>query len=250
MFASSFSRSFRQGERPFISTTQIAATADIWYDAASPAYFQPTNPTNGASLTQWNDRSNAAHNAGPSGGANKPTYVTPAQNGYGAVRFTGTQNLQITNTTWAASKAGFGQFVVARLNNNTTGTRTLTQSDTNGFKIQYNTGTWTVGTAGGTATTAITADTGWHIFTLLFDGAGSTNSDKLKFRYDSTDRSLFFSSNVGATTAAGTSKLNFGWDGSGNYWLGDIAEVLLFTSAQNSTQVGLIEGYLKNKWGI
>ena len=240
------------GERPAISQAQIAATANVWYDAASPSYFQPTNPSNGASITQWNDRSAAAHNAGPTGGANKPTYATPSLNGYGSVNFTSAENLQITNVaTWAASKGGFAMFVVAKLNTNTTGVRTLTQSDTGGFQLQWNSGTFQTTAASGTGTATLTADTNWHIYTQLFDGSLTGNANRLKFRYDGVDKTLNFgATTVGTTTSASTSKLNFGWDGSGNYWLGNIAEVLLFTSAQTSTQVGLIEGYLKNKWGL
>ena len=142
-------------------------------------------------------------------------------------------------------------FVVAKMNTNTTGVRTLSQSDTGGFQLQWNSGTFQTTAASGTGTATLTADTNWHIYTQLFDGSQTGNANRLKFRYDGTDKTLNFgATTVGTTTSASTSKLNFGWDGSGNYWLGNIAEVLLFTSAQTSTQVGLIEGYLKNKWAL
>lgn len=255
MFGSSFSRSFRYGERPAISQGQIAATANIWYDAASPSYFQPSNPVNNDLLAQWNDRSAAAHNASPQGGNSaKPKYVIPAQNGYGAVDFASGNNMQINagNTpNWLSAQAGFAMFIVAKLSTNTTGTRTLVVSDTGGYKIQYGGGTWTVTAASGTGTVAITANNSYHIFALLYDGSQSGNASRLRFRYDAAQQTLNFgATTVGTTTSGATKILNLAYDGSTNYWIGEIAEVLLFTSAQNSTQVGLIEGYLKNKWAL
>lgn len=255
MFGSSFSRSFRAGERPAssgISEGQITATASIWYDAATPSYFQPTNPINGDQITQWNDRSSAAHNAGPTGGSNKPTFATPALNGFGAVNFTGSQNLQVTNASWAAGQGAFAIFIVAKLSTNTSGIRTLIKSDQNGYQIQLNNGLWTVAAAGGVGTTGSPiADTNYHIFTLLFEGGSTGNAARLRFRCDTVELVLDYGiTTVGSTTSASTSKVNFGWDGSSNYWLGQIAEVMIFTSTQSTTAVDAVEKYLKNKWNL
>ena len=40
---------------------------EIWYDAATNEYFQPTNPGDGDGITQWNDLSAYAHNLNPVG---------------------------------------------------------------------------------------------------------------------------------------------------------------------------------------
>lgn len=255
MFGSSFSRSFRAGERPaqgaIVSEVQIASTASIWYDASTPSYFQPTNPINGDQLTQWNDRSNAAHNAGPSGGANKPTFVTPALNTFGAVNLTGSQNLQVTNTTWLAGRGAVAIFIIAKLNNNVSGVRTLVSADHNSLLVKIDNGLWRIGAAGGEGAASVVADTNFHLISVLYDGGQVGSSARLRFRYDTTEYALNYgTTTVGSSTSGSTSKLSFGWDGVGNYWLGQIAEVMIFTSVQSNSQVDAVETYLKAKWAL
>lgn len=55
---------------------------------------------------------------------------------------------------------------------------------------------------------------------------------------------------IGDIPSGSTSKLSFGWDGVGNYWLGQIAEVMIFTSVQSNSQVDAVETYLKAKWAL
>lgn len=247
-----FSNSISLGERPAALTqVEIAAKANVWYDAASPSYFQPTNPTNNTQLTQWIDRSAAAHNAGPTGGTNKPVYMTPSLNGYGTVSFNGiSQNLQITNTTWAASKSAVTMFVVAKKVG--TGIQNITSSDTGGYAIKFNGTNYEVTAGGGTGTSTVTGDTtNYHLFTVRFDGSQTSNANRLQFRYNKMPQTLNFgATTVGTTTNSATSKINFGWDGTGNHLNGSIAEVMFFTTNLGATQISLIEGYLGNKWGV
>lgn len=252
-FFSTFSDSFKAGERPAtVVNIQSIPNLQIWYDASTPSQFQPSNPVNGASLSNWNDKSAFAHNASPVGGANKPTYATPIQNGYGAVQFDGiSQNFQINLTTWAASLPGFTIYMVLRPTS-TTGTRAASYSDTNGMANYITNGVWVTQTAGGTGTSTVAADTSkFHIIGQIFDGTQTGNDNRLKFRYDLTPQPLTWNgTTVGTTTNSSVSKINFGWTGTGGYWQGYIAEVIMLTRAATALDVSAIETFLKTKWAL
>lgn len=252
----SFNRSFQFGERPYILTAAtIVASAQIWYKADTNATFQPTTPTSGTGITQWNDSSNAAHNANPSGAglSVRPTWQSNVINGLGAVQFNGVaQNLQISNTTWAQSLSGYTMAIVLKANALSSGTTYfVTNSDQSGFSTYWNGSNWVVRTAGGTGTSTIAGDTNTHILIQVFDGTQTGNDQRLKLRYNEAPVTLNFgATTVGTSTSASTSKLNFGWDGTGNYYNGYLAEVMLWTTAKDSSFVQGIEDYLSTKWNL
>jgi len=73
---------------PLTLVTGAATSLQIWFDGADITQFQPTNPSDGDGITQWNDKSNFAHNANPEGSpANtvRPTYQTAEQNSLSVV---------------------------------------------------------------------------------------------------------------------------------------------------------------------
>lgn len=252
-----FSFSFFAGQR---NTTITAITAipnvSVWFDASTPTYFTPTNPSDGTGITNWNDKSGASHNASPVGGAsNRPVYRTGVYDGFGGLTFNGTsQNLQINNTTWARSLSGFTLFIVASAAT-LSGVRTLTQSDQDGMKI-YHTGTaWATKTAGGTGVSTVAGSTtGFHILTQIFDGTLTGDGQRLKLRYDKSPVDLTFTGTVSANTSASTNQLYYAWDNftspASNYFKGTITEIMMFTRALNSNEIINVESYLANKWGV
>ena len=259
MFASSFTLSFREGERPAAVTTSNVNTIPgiaIWYDAATPAFFQPTLPSNGALISQWNDKSGGAHNASPKTGGTKPTFVSTATTvagvPVGAVNFDGTQNLEIQNTTWLQNLTGYTFFMVARTAN-TSSVRTLSLSDTGGFGNIMTNGVWSVQavTATGTNTVSSLNTTSFHVHTLLFNGSGVGNDGRAQFRYDKSPQTLTWTGTVGTATNAATKLLGFAYNTilNSNFYQGQIAEVLLYSRTLNSTEVTGVESYLSSKWG-
>jgi hypothetical protein len=226
----------------------------VWYDATDSTQFNPTNPTNGATITQWKDKSAFAHNASPSGGGTvRPTFQTNVQNGLSVVRFDGVNdNLTINPAPWAASLTGYTAYAVAKMSS-TSGTRTLICTDQNGQKISFNGTNWTVSTSGGTGTSTVTGDTTkFHIFGLIYDGSKATNAEKLIFRYNETTQPLTFTGTVGATTNASTNQINIGWYSvtSTEYFAGDIGELIYFSRALTTNEQAGVEDYLSNKWAI
>ena len=226
------------------------ADLQIWYDGADLGTYVP-GATDEGQITQWTDKSNFAHNANPDGGAAKPTYEnTTLQNGYGYLEFDGGDSLTVNPFTQLASAAGFTVFVVAK-QLNTTGTQVLTSTDQADLGIVGGSGNFTAAMAGVTASSTTAADTNWHVHSLIYDGTGATNADKLKYRIDKTGQTLTFTGTVAATTDASNNEFFIGNDvGGTNGLTGYVAEVILFNRTLNATEYANVENYLSNKWGL
>lgn len=244
----SFSKTFRVAQRPSIFYVSDVPSIIIWYDASLQTYFQPSNILIGNNITQWNDKSKYVHNANPKSGNSKPTWSSIQ--GISAVLFDGiNQNLEVNNTTWADSLTGYTLFVVARASQ--LSAQPLTISDKSDFGIYYNQSRWTVRTQACTGTSTISGDTTkFHIFTHIYDGTKVGNSNKLKFRYDRNPVTLTYTGNVSATTSINNSQFFIGWNGLSNYYKGYISEIILTNTTLVSSNIAIIENYLKNKYSL
>ena len=254
----SFGDSFALGSRRstiYVPPSPNPAAINVWYDASAASVPFTPSGSDGTGITQWSDSSSSAHNANPSGGgtAPRPIIVANGLNGYRLVRFDGvSQNLQVSNTSWAQNLPGFTIIVLAKFSS-LSGTRTLCSTDQNGFKIFFDGTNMSVQTSGGTGTSTIAGDTtNFHIFTLVFDGTQPNNATRLKFRYDKTQMGLTFAGTVGSTTSASATKFNIGWYSttSSEYWAGDVAEFQLYTKALSTSELTTAENYLTNHWGL
>lgn len=251
-------------KRPWVSVSAIAAPTSIeesvdggsisdlqiWYDGADTSTYIP-NATDEGGITQWTDKSNFAHNANPDGGNAKPSYEnTTLQNGYGYLEFDGGDSLTVNPFTQLASAAGYTVFIVAK-QLNTTGTQVLTSTDQADLGIIGGSGNFTAAMAGVTASSTTAADTNWHVHSLIYDGTGATNADKLKYRIDKTGQTLTFTGTVAATTDASNNEFFIGNDvGGTNGLAGYVAEVILFNKTLSATEYANVENYLANKWGL
>ena len=239
---------------PLTLVTGAATSLQIWFDGADITQFQPTNPSDGDGITQWNDKSNFAHNANPEGSpANqvRPTYQTAEQNSLSVVEFDGTDDcLSINPVAWVRGLQNFTFFVVAKYDG-TGSTRFLSTTDTDDIVIK-NTGTEiTVGMAGATAvTSSLALNTGYHIHTLVFDGTLSGDANRLKYRYDGTQKSLAFTGTVGTAIDNMVDKFLIGCGDGTGFFDGQIAEVIAFQQTLDGTDLGDIESYLTTKWGM
>lgn len=239
---------------PLTLVTGASTKLRIWYDGSDVTQFQPTNPSDGDTITQWNDKSNFAHNANPTGGATKrPTYQTNELNSLSVVQFDGTNDcLSINPIADLRGITGWSLFAVAKFTS-TTGNRWISQSDTGDVALYHNGTNMVVENAGGTGTSSNTLDTtDYHYFSVIYDGTQSTNANKLKLRIDGVDQSLNFgATNVGTATSSVTSNLNIGCNGADTEYLqGFIAEYIVYYATLDATDVSDLEGYLTNHWAL
>ena len=237
----------------------IVADADtslqIWYDGSDITQFQPTNPADGDGITQWNDKSNFAHNANPigTGPAARATYEVGELNTYSVVRFDGDAGLSINPFASLANTNAQTVFVVAKATNLGAGTQHLTSTNNGGLSIFHDGSVWKTNTSGGTGTSTNAGDANWHIFTLQYFGNGATDADRLKLRIDKNEELLDFTADpgVGSTLLGTTKQYNFACRDDGvNHFIGDIAEVLMFNKVLSAQELADVEEYLNTHWAL
>ena len=222
-----------------------------WYDAADTTTITPS-ATDEGQITQWNDKSGNEHNANPDGGNPvKPTYEnTETLNGYGYVEFDGNDSLTVNPFPTLASKTGYTVFILAK-QSTTSGTQVLTATDQVDLGIVGGTGNFTAAMAGVTADSGVAANTSWIIHSLVFDGNGAANSDRLLYRINKANTSLSFTGTVANVTSASNNEFFIGNDtGGSNGLAGNVAEVIIFSKTLNSIEYRNVENYLSTKWGL
>jgi hypothetical protein len=89
----------------------------------------------------------------------------------------------------------------------------------------------------------------WGHWTAVFDGSQSGNSDRLKFYFNSIQRTLTFVSTIPATTASTSYPLVIGEDqsGLGRYLRGYIDEVRIYTRSLSPTEISQLYTFGKKK---
>jgi hypothetical protein len=85
-----------------------------------------------------------------------------------------------------------------------------------------------------------------------YDGAGSTNADKMKVRYNGSEQTLTFTNTIestlsrsGETTALGAYNFTPLLPISGI-----ISEIVAYNKVLTATELSDVRGYLSTKWGI
>ena len=240
---------------PTVTNTPIASdpTLEIWYD------FSDNNTITfgtGTDIVEVNDKSTGTVKPANSTGGKRPKQQTSYQNGLSVSYFDGDNDVFTINPiTNFQSLTGATMIVVGKFNVTGT-TQTMTQLGTTGVQRNANWlgttgGKYRVGMGQGLATTTTDVDTNFHIFTSVFDGTQTGNSNRLKFRIDSIERPLTFTQNVSGTTSSDTSVFYIGETANAIEDLnGYIGEILLYTKTLNSTEIQNTEQYLKDKWNI
>ena len=61
---------------------------------------------------------------------------------------------------------------------------------------------------------------------------------------------ISLSSTSGSVVSGSTTQFNIGFDASGSYFKGDVAEMTLFTRTLASYEISNVENYLQTHWGL
>ena len=270
MFGSSFSRSFRVGERPVtITSASQLPNLEVWYYA--DVNTQVGGISSGSEVSAWaNAGGLTSHDWNSTGGA-RPEWFSNIKNGKGVVRFNNTtvgtptgedgdnnERLSINPVAYLQSLAGCTMVILYRSLSTAAGLRTMTASDVGGFKWGQNGTQYIGGFSGATFTldsTTYPVDTNFHHVVIRFDGTASGNSNRLKVRLDGEDTPITISGTVAATTSASAGYFFGGCDGTGtnavsNFFIGDLGEVMIFTRALTTSEILAIEQYLTTKWAV
>ena len=150
-------------------------------------------------------------------------------------------------------RSGFSLFIVAKASTVGISTRTICATNTGGFQISHNGSNWRIESAGcsGVSTVTGVGDTSnFNIFTLIFDGSGVGNTSRLKFRYNKIPQTLTYVGTANSTTSPSATTFFVGVGSGTDFFTGDIAEMIMFTRAVNSSEIGGVESYMTSHWNL
>ena len=229
---------------PFVPTD--ISNLYLWLDADDASTFTYSS---GSVISQWNDKSGNGYHATQATVAKQPSRVTSPSIG---VDFDGSND--VLSTTASFNVSVFTQFNVVRDFDGASGD-VLFGAGSGGSEIYfpYVTGSeyyFQINSAYGIAN--LTQPTGLYELETRYNGAGSTNADKMKARIGGSDRTLTFTgtmptslSRSGQTTAIGaynfTPVLPFN---------GILSESITYNKVLDNTELTNVRNYLSAKWGI
>lgn len=207
------------------------ATLHSWFDASVPSSIT------GSPVSQWSDLSGNGNHITQASGSQKPTTGVHTMNGRNVLTFS-----QAANTLLARGSVTIAQpltvFAVAKLTTGLANTQilgNLTNPEATLFAFDSGGGgKWSL-YAGSVQQGSIATTLNAVQVSAVFNGASSG------LWVDGATSTL-----GGSPGAAGRTDLEIG---DANSWEGDIAEVLIYSSALSTPNRQAVEAYLKAKWG-
>ena len=254
----SFSNSLRF-ERPEIgiqitnsNLKTLVPPVTVWFDFSSNAAGFMT--VSGSTITAVVDRASAKSSTK----SGTITYLANAVGTNGCANLSASGGEFYMTGTGSFTKSLAGMSVIYAVKPvSTASNQYLGATEQGDLSIYYTGTTWACKCASGvgTPTTNIPIDTTkWQLFSFVFNGAGSGNSNRLRFRYNKADVTLGFGATTVGTTTNGSNDTFIHFtlnDGDfSKAFKGYVGEVLLFNKALSPGQVSSIEQYLGSKWGV
>ena len=249
----------------------VIPNLSLWYNASASTTLVNNVSTdnfdvsvvNGTRIGQWKDLSGFGHAANVNGGVSrKPQYATPIQNSLGAVFYTASnkENTDINPLAWMTSLTGLTFYILARPTSLPATAFPLQVTDTS-IGTWWNGTNWSVGmTAGNRGTITLTNDTTkFHMYGLIYDGTQTGNANRLRFRYDESEKTLSFTGTIPANTGTASDYLYIAGNNrsgvaggalSNTFMDGYVGEVLIWTRTLSATEIISVESYLDTKWGL
>ena len=214
-----------------------------WFDADAI-----TGLSDGNGISQWDDESGNGNHAEQSTSSEQPTYETNELNSKPIVRFTSSssQAFDLPDSI-ISTDSSFHIFIVASCNDWDSTLQTLMGLGVaNGDStIIYSVGDQGVSFDHGDdayITSSALSDSTFYIISCGYDNSSNT----LEGFVDGVSQ--------GTDTDAGTGTQTSNSIGSYRrtlwFWDGDIAEVIMYEKALNSTERQNVETYLEDKWGL
>ena len=260
-------------------TPNRLANLALWLDAGDSG----TVILNGSDVSEWRDKSGNDRHASQATAARQPEYVSPAQNGLGALRFNAAdENFMTagTTSTWNFLHNGSNAAVFMTARARSTGEDPNTvlcylatssgSSNDIGFYLAYDDrasiprnnsllsqvarGVVGVRAAFTSANDLITPGD-YSVIGTYVDADNGTAVNRLKFRVNGGAEAGSNSDLNAPSAANSTNVLHLGCfaagtDPRGLYFTGDICEVLIFNNHPATADRERIEGYLAHKWGV
>jgi len=218
----------------------------LWLDAAQIEGLSSDDP-----VALWPDRSGQGHDATQATASAQPRYVRTGMGNHPAVRFDGNDFLNNTTFNGVSGATQASAFVVRKAD--TTGSTLVAFcSFDSGVRGEVHFDEAWAFAGRSRLGTAPFSSTAWHLWGSTFNGALSGNANRLKQRIDGTQTTLSFPL-LSISTAL---PVGNGYDvgrqlnTANTNWLGDIAEVIVYSRALDETERRRIETYVARKYAI
>ncbi len=222
---------------PFIPTSLPDLAA--WYDAADTSSIVQS----GGSVSQWNDKSSNSRHATQGTGANQPVTGTRTINGRNVLDFDGSNDSLICPA--ATANYGATTFIAVHLSDVTTSNLAIYNSDGAGgasTRFFFNSQEFAIGN-GARARASLTS------------GSAIINVGRVNQTGSATQRIIWNNeaelSNAVSRLGVGSNfRLGSGGAGSGSFYNGTLAEIMIYHRELSNAEVNQIANYLATKWGI
>lgn len=200
----------------------------------------------------WIDQSTSALNVTES--TNKPTFKTNVLNGKPVIEFDGT-NDKLTNVTGLA-QGDFTVFIVARIPSVAAdkacffwGKRASAES-----RQFHHSGTADsrqfIGYVADRASTSAWGNNTWSAWSVTGSGVPTSGTATATITHRVNGAAAGSGVTGSALKAFTTNALYVGADPDGEYWSGQIAEIVAYNSVLNASQIAAVESYLNSKWAV
>ncbi len=243
----------------FVVLTSLAQPGGVggsrlWLKANAGTTLSPSTE-----VQQWNDQSGNGFNATQATVVNRPLQISNRLNFNPSIQFTqaNSQRLLITNGIMgAATRNNFNVFIVSRAASVSAGSIFYEDQASGGrinTHIPWSDGIlyWDAGSAVSPTrlSTAWTGATGQsYLWTLMSSNTGTTPSGQKQDIYK--NGLLLASDNDMAAFQGSNSTMTIGSLNAGNYFDGEISEIIMYTANLTSPQMQRINSYLALKYGL
>ena len=209
----------------------------------------------GGLVSAWNDESGGARNFTQATGANQPTFVTNAFNGYNGIQFDGTNSF-MQFTSWGTT--GIKTIIAVFLDNGTSVNESClfnTSTGTGGGAgLVYDTTGWGAdGVSASSSNSAFITETSlnntYNVVAVTYDSSGSTFNTTAYL--NGKKNTTFTGTSVSVNAIVGTANLGFRNDGTATRkFNGTILELAIYSGELTSGQITSVSKFMATRYGI
>lgn len=236
----------RMGSSSGVAFRPVASGLTLWLDASDTS----TITSSGGAVSQWNDKSGNGNNATQGTGSAQPGTGAVTKNGKNVLTFDGGDFLSLPSGLYSIPNGDNTIFYVSTCTDESADRFILTMIGAANAErlLCYSTsiagvqGYRNVSTNNPVTRTGITK-ANYNIFTQFL--SGTTQSISVNNGTAGTNTSGV---NAVATIATIGAYKNSGF--TGNYQLGNIAEIIIYNRALTAAEIIQVNRYLSNKWNI
>ncbi len=223
--------------RPPFTPSALSGLA-LWFDASDASSITLDGSNN---VSQWADKSGNGRNLSQSNITRRPSYTSSnTVNGIIVPRFDGVDDTLVTSTSFTSISQPTTQCLVVRPESGKTDALiTDTVSGVRQVIFLRNLATGMFVSGGSVVISPLSASTSSANTILgVFNGASSF------VRVNNSQQSI-----SAATSGITTFRLGCGIEDSINFFIGVIAEVIVFSKQLDAQEISRVESYFRSKWG-